>query len=262
MHPIFYIFSLEIRAYSLFGVLSILIAITLLFVQLKKQDYKTSNILLLSLSIIVSFLIGARLLNYLVNFQEYIEEGYSILSLNFGRFSLYGGIIFGLIPVYIFLKISKSPILKFADCLTIPFLSSFIVMRVGCFLNGCCYGEFTDSFIGIKSPSIKMLDSLFSGIPILKNTEVKIYPTQLMELFGAMVILILILCLYKKLSGSGLLFFITVGSFSLVRLIVLYFRVLPYPEIVVKVIYPIIYIIFICSSIFGIYKLNRQKTRS
>jgi phosphatidylglycerol:prolipoprotein diacylglycerol transferase len=57
--------------------------------------------------------------------------------------------------------------------------------RIGCFLNGCCYGLPTDSWIGIK----------------FTTTETKVYPTNLMEAIFLLLLSVLLLLLALRKHG-------------------------------------------------------------
>jgi phosphatidylglycerol---prolipoprotein diacylglyceryl transferase len=58
--------------------------------------------------------------------------------------------------------------------------------RIGCFLNGCCYGKPTDSWIGIK----------------FTTTSGKVYPTNLME--AIFLLLLSGVLLFLALKGKGI----------------------------------------------------------
>jgi phosphatidylglycerol:prolipoprotein diacylglycerol transferase len=96
--------------------------------------------------------IGARIFNVFINFDSYKDNFTRIFSLNFEGFSLYGGALFAIISGLFIARYKKINLLKFADT-AIPFVGIGIaIMRIGCFLNGCCFGKETNFPWGVKFP--------------------------------------------------------------------------------------------------------------
>lgn len=105
----------------------------------------------LSLCIAVSGILGARILYVLQNLRFYLEYPLQILMLNRGGLSFYGGFILAVIWAIIFLKRRHLPFVKTFD-IVIPNLAlAQAIGRIGCFLNGCCYGKPTDFFLRFYS---------------------------------------------------------------------------------------------------------------
>jgi phosphatidylglycerol:prolipoprotein diacylglycerol transferase len=84
-----------------------------------------------------------------------------------------------------------------ADSIALGLPLGFAIGRIGCFLNGCCYG------IACKSPVSVVFPVLRDGLPRL--------PAQLFESAYSLVIFALLLVINRRYSNRGLLFF----SFSL-----------------------------------------------
>jgi len=88
-------------------------------------------------------LVGARITFFLVDDRPHsYREFFRIWE---GGIVLYGGIITG-IPVflafyYVFLKRLGVSLWKLADACAAPLALGIALGRVGCFLNGCCYGH-------------------------------------------------------------------------------------------------------------------------
>lgn len=233
-----------IKAYWLFALLAILLAL-LMMVQLRHLfAYGLHEIILTFIVCAVFFLFGARLLNYALNRENYIREGYHLFTLSFGHFSVYGGMIMAGMSAIVINRLLKKDFWLFADTIVFPFLSAFALMRVGCFLNGCCYGKVCNNFLGIPAPASKvaLYTSVNKLIPLLNKTAENVYPTQLMEMAFALLFIPFGIYVYKKHRGKGYVISLLAIYFSAFRLLLLYFRELPYGDLVTKVIYPIIYV--------------------
>lgn len=247
----------ELKTYPLFIIISMIIGFVLSLYSLKKSSFKIGFIVKAYLGICITFLIGARVLNYILKFEDYQKLGISILKFQFGYFSLYGGMILSTIFLVIYLKFSKISIWVFLDKLIIPFLISFFVMKWGCFLNGCCYGK---SYTGIFATSLPLVElekynKLKNTIAFMPQIPLTVYPTQVMEGFGALLIGGILAYRIKKNiydKREGILFLKGALYFTILRWIVFYFRDLPYSKVVLNFAYPLLYLFIITGCIFFI----------
>ena len=245
----------ELKTYPLFIIISMIIGFILSLYSLKKSKFKIGFIIKVYLGICITFLIGARVLNYILKFEDYQKLGISIWKFQFGYFSLYGGIIFSTIFLIVYLKFKKISILAFLDKLIIPFLISFFVMKWGCFLNGCCYGKsYTDIFAtSLPLVELEKYNELKNTITFMPKIPLTVYPTQLMEGFGALFIGgILYYRIKKKIydKREGILFLEGTVYFTILRWIVFYFRDLHYSKVILNFVYPVLYFFIIIGCIF------------
>ena len=82
-----------------------------------------------------------RLMYILLNLDFFLKDPLEIFKLWHGGLVWYGGFIAGLLSAVLYLKRNNAPILKALD-LAAPFIAlAHSIGRVGCFLNGCCYGR-------------------------------------------------------------------------------------------------------------------------
>lgn len=247
---------LEIKSYALFTALGALVGVLSALPLFKKEGLRTSQSIILLTFMAITFFIGARILNFVVNPGAY-GESLHIYSIQLSGFSVYGGIIGALSTLLIVAKKLKLNSWALLDTLVLPFVLSFVLARIGCYLNGCCVGIPTETFWGVPFPVHNEGQEIITGILALlgkKNSVIYRYPTQLFEITLALLGLIPVLFMYfGKRLPKGAAFLLYVVWFSTMRLMILPLRSLPYPYIVVKLIYPLVYISFI---IIGIYLLN------
>ena len=240
---------ISLRTYDTFIVVSIAIGLVMSFITLKQYGLNIKTILFIYLCITISFIIGARLLHFSLQYKTYNQLGLSLFTFKFAYFSLYGGVILSFVTLLIIIKILKLKPLDILDKLTLPFLLSFFVMKIGCFLNGCCYGKATKSWFSVPLPVNQQTclsnSSIFKSI--FGNPTIRVYPTQLMEGFGALFILIFLYIIRKRLT-SGQTFYASAALFSALRFIVLFYRQLPYSDFVITYFYPILYLLIIVGA--------------
>lgn len=123
----------------------------------------------LALVALLSGIVGARVLYVLTEWSYFLQQPLAIFKLWEGGLVFYGGLMAGVsISVW---KIRKAglPLWKVADLLAPGIALAHGVGRIGCFLNGCCYGEVSYSW-GFAIPF------LGDGIPRV--------PVQLIEAAG------------------------------------------------------------------------------
>ncbi|MFO8009077.1 MAG: prolipoprotein diacylglyceryl transferase [Candidatus Brocadiia bacterium] len=97
-------------------------------------------------------IVGARLLHVVQHWEGFVEEPLRI----FGRFgfSYFGGLMGGTVGLLVGVGIKKLPLRHTLDLGAglVPLGHAF--GRVGCFLNGCCYGKVTEAWVGVRFPKV------------------------------------------------------------------------------------------------------------
>ncbi len=97
----------------------------------------------------VGGVLGGRLAYVIANGGYFAAHPAEILRVDQGGLIFYGGFFGGCAAAGLFLRARKLPFWEFAD-----FASSAVPLghafgRIGCFLNGCCYGRPTDAPWGV-----------------------------------------------------------------------------------------------------------------
>lgn len=220
---LFQIGPLEIHSYGLMLAISFLIGIYLSIYRAKKHSIDPNKIIDLSVVIVISAILGARFLYVIFHLAEF--KGHWLDTFNpfqssgqigIAGLTMLGGFVAAVGFGLLYLKIKKLPAMKIAD-LVVPAVGlGIFVTRIGCFLNGCCYGVPTNAPWAMIFPSDSPAGFSFPNQAI--------HPAQLYSSFYGLVIFGLILFMerYKKFDGFLLyLFFILYG---IARFIVDIFR--------------------------------------
>jgi phosphatidylglycerol:prolipoprotein diacylglycerol transferase len=107
-----------------------------------------SNAVLIGL---ISGVIGARLCHILENFGAYTRSDFSVLQnlrhmidIREGGLTYYGGFLFATPCCILYAIKNKVPILLGMDIVAPVLMIGLGIGRIGCFLNGCCYGVQSD----------------------------------------------------------------------------------------------------------------------
>lgn len=255
MHPIieFNVLDLSIRlkAYPLFiGIALVVGIISALFV-LKKNGMSLLKALGLVILLACMFFVGARGLNFIVNYEAYRIGQISLFSFKLVGFSFYGGIIFCAVLLVYLGALNKMNMWKVADELVAPFGISFCIVRIGCFFNGCCYGNFTHSPFGVPLPKAA-IENIYgiSKMPFFSYEMLKVHPTQLYEASAALVLVIGLIIWHKKFVVEGMKTLFFIMGLTSMRWLIFYMRYTPYDAWVKQIFYPLLYMFTLILSAF------------
>lgn len=216
MHPVlFRIGALEIRSYGLLLALSFLIGIYFSIFRAKKRGVDPNHIMDLSVILIISAIVGSRLLYVLFHLDEFSGHWTDTFNpfqsngqIGIAGLTVLGGVILSFLSSYVFLRVRKLSFYKIADIMIPAVGLGIFLTRIGCFLNGCCYGLPCDvgSHLCVTFPLQSAAGSHFPGVPLI--------PAQLYSSFYGLVIFAALLFAerWKKFDGFLLaLFFILYG---------------------------------------------------
>ncbi|MCX6997361.1 MAG: prolipoprotein diacylglyceryl transferase [Kiritimatiellaeota bacterium] len=118
---------------------------------------------------ILAGILGARLAYVLANASEFISHPLEILRMDHGGLVYYGGFIGGGLAVLLFARARREPLWALADFAITGIPLGHAFGRIGCLLNGCCFGAPTGLPWGVCFPGTH--DS--HGLPV--------HPTQIYE---------------------------------------------------------------------------------
>lgn len=237
-------------AYSFFTVTALLVAVIGSYLYAIRRGFKKTDSILMLLGMGVAVFVGARLFNIAVNYQWYLQHPARAVSLSASGFSLYGGIVFAIAAGALIARARKITLMKFADTVT-PFIGIGIaLMRIGCFLYGCCFGKVTNLSWGVTFPKYspahiyQISQDTFAAFKVAP-----VHPTQIYELIAAIIGTIIALYIIGKKKPDGTAFLAFAIFFSAFRWFNMQFRVLDYSETVTTIWYPLFYaaIIIICG---------------
>ena len=104
---------------------------------------------------VVSGLVGARVFHIVEYIPSYLSKPNPIgemLLFTEGGLVVYGGIIGGMLGTSIFFWRNRLSVLAMYDVMVPALLLGIAIGRLGCLMNGCCYGAVCDASHGIVFP--------------------------------------------------------------------------------------------------------------
>jgi phosphatidylglycerol:prolipoprotein diacylglycerol transferase len=222
MHPIaFVIGSLAVRWYGIMIATSIAISVAVVYVEARNQAINTDDVLDLAIAAVIGGILGARI-GWIFTSPDvlwYLAHPLRILAVWEGGLSYFGGILGGVLAAYLLIHRRKMGFWRMAD-LAAPVLAlSFGIGKIGCWLNGCCYGLPTTSWLGV------VFTSPLSECDLLNQ---KLWPAQLFNSasgFIAFAVLFWIVRKHKHFDGQVFVWYLYLyGAMSFV---VEFFRYIP-----------------------------------
>ncbi|MDD2751680.1 MAG: prolipoprotein diacylglyceryl transferase [Candidatus Omnitrophica bacterium] len=130
-----------IYSYGLMLAIAFVIGSGLAGIEAKKRNINPEVILNLCFLALVSGIIGARLFYVLENYRFYFKYPGEIFILQHGGLSWFGGLILGFLASLLYMRKKKLSVYQILDLLA-PFVALGQAFgRVGCLLNGCCFGK-------------------------------------------------------------------------------------------------------------------------
>ena len=177
MHPILFKIGLvNVYAYGLMVAVGFCIASSFIYRRVNEFGLDRENILDLFLLVLIGGILGARLVYILSNLPYYLSRPLEIFNLSKGGLVWYGGFAGGLLAALFYTRKQKIDFWNAAD-LAAPYIAlAQSLGRVGCFLNGCCFGMQTKAPFAV----------IFPGDPSPRH------PTQLYSSFALILIFIIL----------------------------------------------------------------------
>lgn len=237
--------SVNIYSYIFFSILAIIIGAVYSYIIFRKNRIRISLSIIAIFIVSVTTVIGARLFSIIFKDPYNPIDISEIFTIKFGDFSLFGGLVFGLLFGYIYLKILKKKALKISDELVFPVGIGLVLWRVGCFLNGCCGGLQTYSRIGVRCP----------------GKDFFVHPTQIYEILAIISILMVIVIIKKRIKQYGVISIIFYFWFSAAYSVILFLRDGTEGKIAINLIPPAILVLLlsIIKTLEVILDNNKKK---
>ena len=215
MYPIlFRLGPITIRFYGVMVATAFLIAIYLAKAEAQRKGLGSQCIIDFASLAIVSGIVGARLYYVISHIDCFTDNLLDIIKIWEGGLSFHGGILAGFLTGIWFTRKRGIPFWKFADSAAPAIILAQAVGRVGCFLNGCCFGKETTVPWAV----------IFRNPQSMAVLNVPLHPTQLYEMAGNLSIFLLLWRLRIKKMHDGYIFLLYAILYSVLRCAVGYFR--------------------------------------
>ena len=191
MYPIaFKIGSLSIHWYGIMAACGFMIASWLLernrdYAKLSKDQCATLLIIAM-----IAGILGARIFYVVQFFHQYQDNLIKIFFIHEGGLVFYGGFILAFASIIFYTRKNYLDSIRVLDVFAPAMATAHGFGRIGCFLNGCCFGRATESFWGVTAPQETLLYMQTGGLPV--------HPVQLLEAGENLLFAVLYFYLVRK----------------------------------------------------------------
>ena len=211
MHPeVLHIGFLHLRSYGLMMAIAFVVGTFLGLREARRLGLDEDKVVNVVLVTLVASVFGARMLYVLEHLGEFRREWTSVLALWQGGLTLYGGVVAGTFAGLVAARRMGLPVWVTADALTPAFALGTMFGRIGCFLNGCCYGRPTSLPWGVVFPPDSFAAVEFGGQPV--------HPSQLYAAFAGLLLFAILQSTRRRFRVPGVMFWTFILLFALVRI--------------------------------------------
>jgi phosphatidylglycerol:prolipoprotein diacylglycerol transferase len=143
---------LTVKGYGLMLVIGFLLAVHVIRRLSRNITPDSQMITNVSLYSLVAGVIGARVFYVLHHFDNFAGNLKSVFAIWQGGLELLGGVIAAIAVIVLYLRYHKLPVRQYLDILAIGLMLALCFGRMGCFLNGCCFGKPCDLPWAVRFP--------------------------------------------------------------------------------------------------------------
>jgi phosphatidylglycerol:prolipoprotein diacylglycerol transferase len=209
MHKIiFEIGPFTLYAYGLSVAVAFLMVTLLMFRDAPRFGVAKETVFDCMIAIMVGGILGGRALFVLINLEYYASHIPDVVMLQEGGLAIQGAIIGAVLAGIIAARIKKVSFWAMSDLIAPYIALGQAVGRIGCLLNGCCYGKVTSGGVGL----------IFPGEAVMR------IPTQVYSSLGLLVIYLFLLKVREKRTFPGRAFSMYLILYSVLRFFMDFFR--------------------------------------
>ena len=207
INPVLTIGPISVQWYGIMVALAVLTIVLWILWQVRKgANISYDTALTVALVGIPSGVIFAKFLHVIDLWEYYIQNPGLIIS--GAGLTAWGAVLGAALGVWIYSRVSKLQFGYFTDLIAPGIILAQAVGRVGCTINGCCYGLPTSLPWGI----------VYTHPNSLAPLGVAVHPTQVYEIIFNLLAFGLLFTLRGRLKPDGSLFLVYLSLYSLWRL--------------------------------------------
>ena len=155
MHPELFTIpftALTVKSYGTMMVIGFLTAVFFIRKLSKNITPDPQYIINAALYSLIAGVVGGRLFYVIHYFENFKGDLLSVFAIWQGGLELLGGVLLAITVIILHLRYHKQPIRQYLDILAVALMMALAFGRIGCFLNGCCYGKPTNLPWAVRFP--------------------------------------------------------------------------------------------------------------
>jgi phosphatidylglycerol:prolipoprotein diacylglycerol transferase len=207
INPIaFTIGGISVRWYGIMVALAVVELIVWAVWRIRRgADISYDRLLTVAIIAILSGIIISRLLHVIDLWSFYIANPGQLLG--FGGLTIWGAILGATLGIWIYSRFTNFRFGYFMDVITPGVLLAQVIGRIGCTINGCCYGKATSLPWGV----------VYTHPDSFAPLGVAVHPTQPYEIVFLLIVFGVLFRLRRRFQPEGSLFLIYLSLYSIWR---------------------------------------------
>src|SRR5438128_8134427 len=220
MYPrLFELGPVTVYTYGVLLAAAYLSGLKLAMVRATSRGLDQTRVLDLGIYIIISALIGAKLLLLVTDWSSFAADPKELLTLARSGGVFYGGLILAVVVALWYIRRVGLPLWTTCDVFAPGIALGHVIGRFGCLFAGCCYGRPTTKPWGITFTD--PYAASYVGTPL----GTPLHPTQLYEAGAELLILIVLLVTERKgRPYAGRTFWLYMFLYAVSRYLIEIFR--------------------------------------
>jgi phosphatidylglycerol---prolipoprotein diacylglyceryl transferase len=227
--------GVPVRGYGMMLLVAAAAGIWLSIARGRVMGFDADTILALGMEIFLWGIVGARLF-YVIEYREQffppgrglLESLRDVINIPAGGLVVFGSLPTAAFAAWRFARRRGLPLLRLADCIAPGLLLGLAIGRVGCFLNGCCFGGPCDLPWAVRFPpdSPPWLDQTARGLlppaavgAAPRPWSLPVHPAQLYAAIDALVLAALAVCYTPLARRDGEVFALVLTLHPISRLL-------------------------------------------
>lgn len=178
--------------------------------------------------LIVGAILGARILYVATYWQDSFagQSIWEIFKVWHGGLVYYGGLIGASLSCILYIRLKKLPLWKVADVIAPSIALGYVFGRIGCLLNGCCYGKICNLPWAIRFPnqSFAWQQQYLAGLVGKNSPSLPVHPTEIYDALLNLVTYLGLAWLFRRKKFDGQIFAAYLMCYAVTRSLVESFR--------------------------------------
>lgn len=220
MYPrLFELGPITVYTYGVLLAAAYLLGLKLAMTRAAARGLDATRVLDLGIYIIISALVGAKLLLLITDFNTFTAEPRELLTLARSGGVFYGGLILAVIVALWYIRRVGLPLWTTCDVFAPGVALGHVVGRFGCLFAGCCFGKPTTLPWGIT------FTDPFAASNVGTPLGIPLHPTQMYEAGAELLILVFLLATERKgRYFPGRTFWLYMLLYAISRFIIEFYR--------------------------------------
>lgn len=143
--------SVTVKSYGLMLAVGFLVGLWVTRKLTQKAGLSDEHITNVVLYGLISGIIGSRIF-YIVHYPDQFDSLWKMFAIWEGGLELLGGVLLAALVILVYLRYHKLTTRRYLDVLVIGLMVGLSFGRIGCFLNGCCFGQPSDVPWAVEFP--------------------------------------------------------------------------------------------------------------